>query len=288
MGNWELSYPGETLAFGTHDSGLGFVGAPEIGSPETLNGDVQAALGDGRLFGVDRLGGGLVTFELDAYCATEEEARGRLERARRAWRADAIRRTPGAVAQLTSGRGRSTFGRPRRFSSVDTQIANGFVSILADFATATDLWFGAEQVDSVTFAPSTGGGFTFPVTFPMSMASEADRSQAIRIGGETPTQHLVFEIAGPITNPSIEVVGVARLDFVTTLAYDEVMIVDARPWVRSITVNGNSRAGSLTPASTSLSRLTLPPGSHEIALRGTDITGTSSLTTRWRDAYTTP
>lgn len=288
MADWRIRYGAVDRAFGGGWPLL-FDVAPEVTTADADTGDFRAARTDGLLMGEDLLGGGQVTFGIDIATPDDESgALGLLEELRRVWRADEIRRTPGAVAELVSEWGRTGFGRPRRFAPGVQNVKQGFIPVVADFTLVSDLWFGQEQVESVSFAPSTGGGFTFPLTFPMVMASEADRSQAIRIGGETDTQHLVFEIAGPITNPSIEVVGVARLDFVTTLAYDEVLVVDARPWARSITVNGSSRAGALTPASTSLSRLTLPPGTHEIALRGTDITGTSSLTTRWRDAYTTP
>lgn len=288
MADWRIRYGAVDRAFGGGWPLL-FDVAPEVTTVDADTGDFRAARTDGLLMGEDLLGGGQVTFGIDIATPDDESgALGLLEELRRVWRADEIRRTPGAVAELVSEWGRTGFGRPRRFAPGVQNVKQGFIPVVADFTLVSDLWFGAERSDSISFVPSLGGGLVAPLVAPLSTTATSDRSQVVTIGGETPTSHVVFEVAGPITNPVIDVVGVATLTFLTTLAYDETLVVDARPWARSITVGGSSRAGALTPASTSLSKLSLPPGNHEIVLRGSDQTGTASLTTRWRDAYTTP
>lgn len=288
MGDWKLIYPGTSFAFGSSESGFGFVGAPEIGDADVVTGDVQVDGVDGRLFGRDTLDGCTITFQLDVIRPTEQAARSALETARRAWRADAVRQTPGSVAQLQAGSGRSAFGRPRRFWSDDTYVPLGASTIDCDFKTVDDLWYGPEQSIRVGIAPALGGGLVAPLASPLATTESSDRSQAIVVGGSLPTWG-IYTVTGPISGPEIELVNRWALRFPNlNLAYDQTLVVDTRPWARTILRNGGSVAGMLAPGSSRLRDAVLPPGVSELVLRGTSITGTASLTARWRDAYTTP
>ncbi len=285
--DWRLSYTGESLAFGSIASDFVFTAAPDIGPSDIQHDDAARPRADGVVFGADFHGGRTITFDLAANGANEAEARTLVARLAKAWRADAIRKKPGAVATLTSDTGRVTFGRPRRFAAIDELLPQGLVQVLADFACAEDVWYGTETSVNVALQPPAGGGLIAPLASPLATTATSDRSTVIRVGGDLSTWP-VFEIQGPIVNPVVEVVGRLKMEFRTTLAFDQKLIVDTRPWARTILRNGASVAGSLTRTSTRLSQAAIPPGAHELVLRGTSDSGTASVITRWRDAYTTP
>lgn len=287
-GDWSLAYPGASLTFGSHESEFGFSAAPEIGLPDSFLDDVETPNDDGRMFGVDHIGGQTVTFEVDIFVPGDRAAaKVLLEQARRVWRADSIRTTPGAVATLTSDVGRVTFGRPRRFVSNDGDDRSGVLRVTADFATVTDLWFGGVESATVGLVPVPSGGLIAPLSAPLATTESSDRSQVIDVGGELPTW-LSVTIEGPITNPVVEVGDFLRWEFRTSLAYDQTLTVDASPWARTILRDGAAIPGTLTPQSTRLAKSVIPPGSHEFVLRGTSSTGAARAVASWRPAFHTP
>lgn len=285
--DWLLSYPGAALPFGSVASGYVFTKAPDLGAPDVETDDASRPRADGVMFGVDYFGGRTIGFDISVAGANEADARARLAVLTKAWRADAVRRTPGAVTTLTADTGRVTFGRPRRFASVDTFLPEGLTEVVADFACADPLWYGQENLSTVALTPPPGGGLIAPLAEPLATTSTSDRSTALVVGGEVPTWP-VFEIAGPITNPVVEIVGLFKMEFRTTLAYDETLVVDTRPWARTILRNGASVAGSLTRTSARLSQAAIPPGAYEMVLRGASEPGTANVRAIWRDAYLTP
>lgn len=256
---------------------------PDIGTD-----DADRPRADGVAFGVDTFGGRTITFAIDVLGVDEAEVRAQAAVLAHAWRADIVRQSPGAVATLMSDSGRVTFGRPRRFAADNEWQQQALIRATADFACADTLWYsGVESTQVVTFAPAVGGGLVAPLASPLSTTATSDRSQVFTVGGELGTWP-VFEIEGPITNPVVEVVGLLRMEFRTTLAFDQKLVVDSRPWVRSILRNGASVAGTLSRKSTRLSQALLIPGAHELVLRGVSDTATARATVRWRDAYLTP
>ena len=286
--DWRLSYTGEALDFGSIASRFVFTTAPDIGPADIQHDDAVRPRADGVAFGADFHGGRTITFELAVDGRDEADGRALLARLARAWRADAVRQKPGAVATLKADTGRITFGRPRRFASTDEYLLEGLAEVVADFACAEDVWYsGTENVVNVALQPVPGGGLIAPLASPLATTANSDRSTVIRVGGDIATWP-VFEIQGPIVNPVVEIVGRLKMEFRTTLAFDQKLVVDSRPWARSILRNGASLAGSLSPTSTRLSQAAIPPGSHELVLRGTSDSGTASVTARWRDAFTTP
>ncbi|URQ05005.1 minor tail protein [Arthrobacter phage Iter] len=285
---WRLTYPGEDLAFGSIESGYVFTTAPDLGAREIEHEDERRPRSDGVTFGQDFTAGRTITFELDVNGADEADAKAKLARLSRAWRADVVRSTPGATATLTSGSGRVAFGRPRRFASNDDLQPHGLSTVVADFAAADDTWYGGtEQGVTVSLVPAPSGGLMAPLAAPLSTTRSSDRSQGVTIGGEMPTWP-VFEIQGPITDPTVELVGALRMDFKLVLAYDQKLVIDTRPWARTILRNGASVAGAITRTSTRLAHAALAPGAYEFVLRGSANTGNPSATIRWREAYITP
>ncbi|SFN66062.1 hypothetical protein [Mycetocola miduiensis] len=259
--------------------------APEIGYGVRTD-DVSMPGGDGIIFGADELDGSSILLTLDiGDLLSESAAVSALQQVRQVWRADQVRRTPGAVSTLEAPSGRLTFGRPRRFSHDDTYRKQGLIRATCDFTATSDLWFsGVENEASVTLVPSPGGGLIAPLQSPLATTETSDRSTAFTVTGEVSTCG-IYEVEGPLIDPVVEVVGLFRLEYRGTLAFDEVLTIDTRPHVRTARRNGASV--SLAPTSTRMSQTALPPGRHELVLRGASEAGTARVTARWRDAFTT-
>lgn len=282
--DWELSYDGVSLSFGTLESGYLFPRKPTVGVRSFVDGDMTVPDGDGVMFGVDELEGQTVTVEVNVIRTDDEAAaRSLLSAFSRAWRGDSIRRDPGAVAVLRSESGRVAFGRPRRFDFDDALIHRGYVNIEADFAASSDLWFGDEESSSVTLVPPPGGGVVAPVVAPVTTSLSSDRSSSFTVGGVVDTWP-VFEVFGPVSRPAVEVVGLFRLEYGGSLAYDEVLTIDTNPHARTVTVNGAGVA--LSPSSARLASCSVPPGVHVLSLFGTSVSGTASASVMWRNAFT--
>lgn len=291
MIEWTLDVPGqgsrpaERIAFGGPRSGYIITEMPTVDSPEVFSDDSQNARADGLAMGVDYLGGTTVGFAVDTDGTTDADGIDLYEEFRRAWRGDAVRLTPGAVATLTSHHGRRAFGRPRR-AARDPRFSHfGRSSITADFKTVDDLWYGDERSARVNLVSGGGGGFVAPFVFPLTSTASSDRRQSIDVGGKVPTP-LVVEIHGDIVAPEIEIVGVLRQKFSTVLAYDQSIVIDGRPWRRSILRGGSSVAGDATRDSTSILEFMVPPGRHEFVLRGQSQSGTAYATATWAEAFT--
>lgn len=286
---WTLSYPGTSLTFGPPNLPIVNLLAPDLGSAELHTDDTDRPRSDGLAFGQDFRGGRLIGFELGVFGDNETEARETLDDLASAWRGDTVRTTPGAMAQLQTrnvGRERVMFGRPRRFALLEEDIHQGVVLVSADFTAADDLFYEAEeQSETIFLVPQASGGLITPLISPLTTTAESNRSRLVRVGGQVPT-YPVFTIQGPITNPAIEVVNEWSMTFLTSLASDQALIVDTRPWARTARVGNGSRAGTLTHTSRRIATATLSPGDHEVALRGIDATGTASLQVTWRDAFT--
>jgi len=285
--DWRLVYGDVDLPFGSIGSGYVFPSPPEIGSPDLTNDDARRARADGVLFGQDTRGGTTVAFDVDVVAADEAAVLSKLAPLAAAWRADSIRSTPGATATLVADTGRVTFGRPRRFAHQHTYRKDGLIQVTADFATADDLWYGPERSTSVSLVPTPSGGLLAPLASPLSTTRTSDRSQVFEVDGELPTWP-VFTVRGPITNPVVEVTGVLRIAVTRTLAYDQTLVIDTRPWARSVLLDGASIGGAVSPTSTRLSRAAVPPGVNEATLRGASANGTATLSVAWRPAFHTP
>lgn len=289
LNDWRLTYPGTNLAFGTIASRYVFPqdGPPEVSNLTVRDEDADRPRADGTIFGQDFRDSRTVTFDIEVNGDTEPATLLLEQDLAAAWRGDSIRNTPNAMATLTAHTGRSVFGRPRRYQPKYDLLPFGVTAVTCDFATADDLWYGAEEFATVNLVPTgTGGGLKAPLVAPLSTSATSDRSQTITIGGQVPTWP-VITITGPITNPQIEVLGQFKLGFNLTLAYDQSLVIDTRPWARTVLNNNGSVAGSLMPAFDRLSDARLSPGRYELALRGASSTGTPRATFAWRSAYTT-
>ena len=284
---WRLIYSGADYTFGTPDLPVFNHKTPEIGTADIRTADADRPRADGRAFGVDYFGGQTVSFDLGVRGYTDAEVRAETAGLQQLWRADVVRRTPGAVAELHTryaGRDRVVYGRPRRFAPDYSDAAvNHLVSVLADFACVDDVFYGPTD-ESLSFGivPPSGGGLVAPLAAPLSTTLSSDRSQGIHVETELPAWTVV-DLFGPVTNPVITFGTLVTFEFRGSLAYDGVLSIDTRPWKRSVLRNGVSVAGKLR--GTRLGNAALPAGDYEVGFRGTDPTGTASVRVSWRPTF---
>lgn len=286
----QLSYPGVNLVFGDW-APYGLESPPDLGSIEPSNQDAAYPGGDGVMFGRDFMPGRTITLDLAVSATNEADNLAAHAVLARAWRGDSLRRTPGAVATLAmhnGGRTRVVYGRPRNFASTLLIVPQlGYSTATATFACSDDLFYSeAETSISVPLIPPPSGGLLAPLASPLTTAQVVNRPGLVTTGGLVDTWPIIT-VHGPVTNPKVTLTGQWFMQFSTTLASDQSLTVDTRPWARTVLRNdGASLAGSLTRDSVPLSRASVPGAtSTEVVYSGTDITGTSSATVSWRDAY---
>lgn len=288
LNDWRLAYGSTDFAFGTIESKYVFPqsGPPEISNIDITDEDADRPRGDGTLFGQDFRRGTTVTFSIEVHGKDETEAWSLLSPLANAWRADEIRSSPGEVAMLTSHTGRVTFGRPRRFQPKLDLTPFGITAVACDFATTDDLWYGPQQSASVSLVADLGGGLVAPLAAPLSTTATSDRSQTFSVDSALPVWPII-SINGPITNPEVEIPGLFRMAFNLSLAYDETLVIDTRPWARTIRRNGASVSGKRDPRTARLSEASIPAGTYNFSLRGQSATGTPRALIQWRAAYPT-
>lgn len=280
-------------AFGGHVHGQTKVMIEDVvfESPDIVQVDRQLPRSDGIRFGRDYRGGRTISFTMHVFGESVTQGFGILDELTATWMGDATRLRPGAVQTLrikTGGRTRRVYGRSRRFAPVSTKIAaNGWAPVEADFRCVDHYFYDdVEKSNTVSIVPPSGGGLLAPLVAPLSTLALSYAPGDIQVGG-TVSVYPVFIIRGPISLPTVDVVGEYRVTLGITLARDEFVVIDPRPWTRGVRRNNlYSVAGMLTPASPRLSSIKLAPGPHEIILSGLDETGTASLTVAWRDTYT--
>lgn len=268
------------------------------GKPETAVGDKPRPREDGVFFGRDLLATGRV-ITLEGAVSTDDSATclAAWETLNSAWDADTTRLSPGAVLPLrlriAGAPTRVVYGRPREldpkedpgFSLVDA----GRIDFAAQFRAVNHLYYDdLEQTEVIGVVPATSSGLTSPLMVPLSMNTTVDEANAqgtVDVGGTQPATP-VITIYGPITNPTWFAIGYGWLQLQMTLAADQFVTLDCRPWVRTVRLNGvTDCAGLLTSTSLRLSQARLFPGRHRVVLRGTSATGTAYMTTTWRDTY---
>ena len=270
-----------------------------IGGAEVASDDNPLARSDGIVFGRDYLRGRNITFDINIKTKSRLDvpsARDLFRAMETSWNTEDTlvgpsRMEPGLVSELFIHDGDLTliaYGRPRDIVGTRGTIRQGWIPVTCSFRMVTHKFYSyLWQQNVITIAPPTATGFEYPFAFPLYTVSMSTTSDSVQVGGNTDTW-MLSRIDGPITAPAIEVVDYYRIETTPdfTLGAFDWLEIDPRPWNRRILKNGTQPvAGKFTQQSRRPSVQTLPPGNHRIVLEGTDPTGTSRLTTRWRDAY---
>ncbi|WP_427870538.1 hypothetical protein [Leucobacter luti] len=295
FGDWTLTYPSSTYAFGPPGRPVRLVSWTFAGDAYRAE-DTQLADLDGILFGRDLVEAGELTVDIridysDRPLPAADRARmawaARQEFAR-AWRGDEIRRSPLAVAMLNLGGEFAIEGRGRRVTWNDDRQNRGIITGTAVFVPAGTGVFAVvdggipwRRVEVGLGAP-TSGGWRFPLRFPLRNMNPAIRSTSFEVGGEATVSPLVH-VTGPIAAGASLQVGSA-FEVVTNrrLAHDETAVADGRHGHALLSVNGRPE-NWLAPSSAKLSSLRLTPGTYQIALRGISPEGTARAAIEWQE-----
>jgi hypothetical protein len=256
--------------------------------------DTPTPRDDGIMFGRDFVRGPVITFDVAVVpeypiYGNGVEAQDLWGQFKSKWRAQKVKKTPGAMSMLRLSRGgriRRVYGRTRHCDPRPERDVNGWWIGTADFQQFDDLFYSDEErVNTVTILPPQAGGYYVPPDDPWSSIGVSYEPGVIHVGGTDPAW-MTFLIRGPIQRPVIEVVGHWAIGLNLILHPGEWVGIDSRPWQRGVrTSSGIDIGGALLPGSPVLSAVKLDPGAYEVILRGTSDAGTASMTCAWRESY---
>lgn len=249
-------------------------------------------------FGRDRLLGPSWNWQLHV---NRDDAAGALESLRafrKAWHWLHGRDTPGKVTALRfqlEGEQRRIYGRPRRFEAPpDNKILGGYVPISVDFK-CVDGFVYDDVMQSVVMrlgetlvvdeeAVDSGGGFVFPVVFPVeTLPPKQSQAPQFAIEGDAPAYPIVrFEAtSGPLVNPRL-ITDEWSLSMDYTIASGQFVEVDTRPWRMTALLNGDptaSVAGFLGRRER-MSKIRFNPGRFQARFLGSS-SGVGTCAVRW-------
>lgn len=289
------------LVFGTLDTGYLTLVRPVHNSASQSNTDQPRPQEDGTVFGRDYRGSKTVTFEIgvitDALSvgATDVHASNLdyLNSMEGFWMNEVWRSDPRAMAILRSceaGRTSRAYGRPRKYdetAGVETQ--QGYTPVTCDFQLIDDRWYAdIEQTVDINLLPAPDGGIVAPIKTPITTKLSTSNRITANVGGSRSTWPVV-EFHGPVANPELTI-GDLTIGLDMTLATGDVIVVDTTPWARTVLrqSDGAGFAGRLSHKTPVMRKCLMAPGSHALAYKGTDSTGTSYVRLRWRDARARP
>ena len=250
--------------------------------------DADMPRGDGVLFGRDYLDSPTWAFTMGV--KDDENVYDTLSQLANVWRADNIRRKPGAVSTLSFNRGGKSYvvyGRPRRFAVTPARTADHeFQIVEADFKLLDPYVYSGTQhsLKMGLLETASTGGVVLPQTLPWRLAGgSGERKGIVTVEGYTPTP-LTVRIYGPtapttLSDPEIKAPGFyVKLN--TQIQSGQVVEIDTR--TRTVISNGSSMAGYLSAKSRLGTRLN--PGSTEFTFSGLDSSYTSQVEYLWRSA----
>lgn len=155
------------------------------------------------------------------------------------------------------------------------------------------LWYNPEQQVFLYGVGAGSGGFTFPLSFPVSFGgSTVNQTQTITYDGDYQTSPII-EIYGPITNPVITNLTTGEvLDFTgTTIGAGDYYTVDTRYGNIAVTEDdGTNRIDKLV-GNSNLSGFKLladpdaPNGLNDIQVTGTSANANTQIYIRYYEQY---
>lgn len=288
------------VLFGTEDTGYLTLTRPLVVAGEVRASDRERPQEDGTAFGRDYRGSKSYSFELGVLTdlrsvgtmtplRTNLDYLGDLEAV---WTDEKWRNRATAYAMLRSCEGGETvrcYGRPRRWEeAVGNLTKQGFTPVMAVFDLVDGKWYDdTEDSVTVTIEPSSEGGFAAPFPAPITTTRRAETSADMTVGGKVPTWPII-EFHGPVARPTVTV-GPLVIGLATVIADGDVVTFDPRPWVRTVlAADGSNQSGKIIGRTPAMRDCFLRPGAHPITYEGYDVTGTSTITVRWRDARPRP
>ena len=260
----------------------------ELPQNEYRTQDTENPVGDGMIFGRDRITPGSLTLNILVLGEDSAEVNANLRDLSRAWYRAGDRTKPGNITSMwweDGGRRRLVYGRPRSFAVVNEHSRQGLIRVTAEFKLADHLTYDnttARRRVTVTGVPPISGGLVAPLVEPLTASGWAARPGLVEdTGGDAPTPFQV-KFYGPISSPFVKAKGWS-IKLNTTLAWDEVITVDTR--LGTVTSNlGRNMKPFLDPKSR-LRDAKLATGSTEFEFGGVDATKTAYVEILWYPAF---
>lgn len=220
-----------------------------------------------------------------------EGALDTLERFSASWAPEVLAEDPQEVTALRyrlGGRDRRIFGRPRRFAAPPSnQILTGYVPVTHDFALIDSHTYDDTESMAVMPYSSTveGGGFTFPVTFPIQTTpSQGFGGGQITIGG-TARAYPKIRFKGPWLNPSI-ITDHWSLTWEGEIGPVGWVEIDARPWKLTVLNQSGANVVEGLKRQTWLEDLWFAAGTQpQITFGGVSSSGAATCEIRWRNTF---
>lgn len=297
------------IVFGTDETGYLTLTRPTVTAGEPRTGDVDRPQEDGIAFGRDYRGAKMFSFEIGvitdatnglAYPPGEGGAHranlDALDMLEGRWTAAQWRAGPGNLAMLRSCEGGRTvrcYGRPRRWDeSAGALTQQGYTPVVADFALVDSQWYSdVESITQVRAVIGREGGVIAPIVAPITTTRASDPGMTvIDVGGTIPTWCVVEFYGGPVADPMVRIDNSMTIGLTGTVSSGQSVTIDPRPWNRGVFRNpgGVGVAGMVSAASPIARNMMLTPGRHTVTYNGRDLTGTSYVRLRWREARTRP
>lgn len=251
--------------------------------------DVAVSGLDGRMMGRDYLPGMSITFT--GTCISKgdpddaTQLYGDLEAA---WQNPEVRATPGMYSELRmtypyTNREVLVYGRGRQIAPTLGDVRSGLVGWTGQFDCVDNTFYAAdEETFTVKLQPVDTGGFIPPFIPPILLAGTVQEDfTIINAGART---YPIFEISGPVTNPTIMYPEIGtRIMLEMSVPAGVTITLDCRPWKMTVLdQGGGSYAGKIKGGL--LEDLSFARGPTLVAYIGQDLTGTSRLVCRWRRA----
>ena len=285
LGEWQYALDDFVFGYGTAYP----VNQFDVSYPELRTQDVDAPRADGITMGIDRQGGMTVSFDMEVVGQGEADTVDLIEEIRRAWYGTDKRLVPQSYQTLSyrtggTGEQRRMYGRGRAWTPASLENLHvGYVPAAAQFACRDGFFYSdTEFSDTAGIIPDDTGGLIGDLIGPIYASTFGAGTSGLIVGGTEPAW-AVTRVNGPIAYFTVEFVGQFTYGMDVELGRDESILVDPQPWQRSARMsNGGNAAGLFTGDSAWLADMRLPPGHHNVILRGYDPTGTSSVETYWR------
>lgn len=293
-----------SLVFGTEDTGYLTLDRPQHSGGEPRTNDVDRSEEDGPAFSRDFRTGKKVAFTLGVLTDAGSIASVNphfdnldyLDRIESLWQDDDFRNVPGRMAMLraceVTGRTVRAYGRPRQYGEAAGKFTQqGFTPVACEFDLTDNAWYSDEEhVVDATLIPANEGGFVAPLVAPITTFAATSGTPTVMVVAGNRATWPVIEFHGPVTDASVQIGAAYTVGIRGHIAYDETIVFDPAPWVRSAYRVGDDAgwADRLTATTPPMKNARIKPGTYGVNYRGVDPTGDSYVRVRWRTARSRP
>lgn len=272
----------------------------DVGLPgaQVRTSDHQRLGRDGVMPGRDFLGTAVWSLSMETLGRYASEARDLVSQLQAVWQDSAHRGRAGRMVALDYLAGgtqewRRVYGRPRSFDppKPDIFMYGGFARFGAEFEVLDPRFFSGSDEGlhehTLTHEGEVTGGWTFPVTFPLSSPrATGQRQGALTNSGSTDTPVSVT-FHGPVVDPRLSSGTGWEVAWRGELLHDERLEIDPMVGVVERVRGDGSRVADFSGFSRTFDpdKVSIPPGLTNVFFSGQDDTQTSSAVVQWRDAY---